>query len=182
MLIGISGKKKSGKDTAAKIISEQLDNSVILHFADALKLEIAQATGFSLRYIDEHKDNFRLILQGWGTDFRRKIYGEDYWIKKLHEFIVEESEDNISLSDDCFNLIIADVRFQNEFDYIKSHGGIMIHMIRSVDYSDNHISETELDEVKHDYTIHNIGTEQHLAEKITNILTDITKEQINQIA
>lgn len=162
MIIGISGKKKCGKDTIAEIIQELYPNFIITHFADALKLEVAQATGFSVDYINTHKDNFRLILQGWGTDFRRKIYSDDYWLKKTDEFI---SPVNIHK-----DFIISDVRFQNEVDYVKSHNGILIRVERHLDYSDSHISETALDSYdKWDYKIVNDGTILELKEQVQQL-------------
>jgi len=174
MLIGISGKKRSGKDTVASIIAEILDNASVLHFADALRLEVAKATGFSIRYIEEHKENFRLILQGWGTDFRRKIYGHDYWLKEMDKAIGELENYGGK------NIIIADVRFENEYDYVKSRNGIMIRIERSVDYSDTHVSETNLDNKEFDHKILNLGSEIELREKVTKLVEDIKRETINQ--
>ena len=175
MLIGISGKKRSGKDTVAQILSEHLENPSVLHFADALKLEVAKATGFSIRYIEEHKENFRLILQGWGTDFRRKIYGDDYWLKEMDKTIGELE------FYDMKSVIIADVRFENEYDYIKSRDGIVIRVERSVDYSDCHVSETNLDNKEFDHKILNFGSEIELREKVTKLVEDIKREAVNQV-
>jgi hypothetical protein len=179
-LIGISGKKRCGKDTVADILLNIIPRSCKKSFAYELKLEIAQATGFSVSYIDSHKDNFRLILQGWGTDFRRRIYGEDYWVKRLDETIKQcEIPDEICES---FYIkertyIIPDVRFPNEYDYIKSHNGIMLRVIRHNEVTDLHASECALDNHTFDHIIYNFGTEQQLREQVENLDLTIKKEQ-----
>ncbi len=169
MIIGLSGKKHCGKDTAANIICQLVPSCIKYAFAAELKNEVARATGFSVRYIDEHKESFRLILQGWGTDFRRKIFGEYYWIKKMEEAIV-------TLSSRYQNIIIPDVRFKNELDWIKGKGGMVFRIERFVDFSDTHVSETELDGAQFDGVLLNHGTEQNLEDKLVKL--DIVKELI----
>ncbi len=167
MVIGISGKKRSGKDTVAEIIMATHSNSVKYSFAAPLKAQVAMACNVSLDFIDKNKDNFRLILQGWGTDFRRKLYGENYWIDK--------TDDAISRFGNFKHIILPDVRFENEYDYVKSKGGIVIRVNRTRDennckpYVDNHSSEISLDNFKFDYTIDNNGTIEELIEKVKQI-------------
>jgi hypothetical protein len=50
--------------------------------------------------------------------------------------------------------IITDVRFPNEAEAIKKHGGIVIRINRDVD-TNNHLSETALDDYEFDYVIDN---------------------------
>jgi len=168
MFIGISGKKKSGKDTVADIISTILPNCIKYSFATELKKEVSRATGFSVKYIDEHKDNFRLVLQGWGTDFRRGIYGDTYWIKKM-----EEACEQFGMYE---NILIPDVRFENEYDWIKSKNGIVIRVDRHMDFSDSHISETALDNYKFDHHIINDGTLEDLVVMVEQLNLCKTKE------
>lgn len=157
-LIGIAGKKKTGKDTICKFIQEILSPKMVrrIGFADALKGEVARAcssTGksVSVEYIEEHKDNFRLILQGWGTDFRRNLCGDSYWIIKVHHEI--NSLPDIGI----YGIVFPDVRFLNEATYIKNMCGSVIHIDRSTSYMDLHSSENELnkDNFPYDYFIDN---------------------------
>ena len=76
MIIGISGKKRSGKDTVYQLIRKDIayrGNVFIARaaFGDDIKEEVAKATGKSLAHIEENKERFRPILQWWGADFRR---------------------------------------------------------------------------------------------------------------
>lgn len=147
ILLGISGKKKAGKDTLLSIIKLHTSLKVErLAFADSLKLEVAQACKVPVAEIEKNKDKFRTILQWWGTDFRRSK-DDTYWTKQWLQRAVISTADI---------LIAPDVRFDNEFQAIKGSDGIMIRVNRETsDLSDKHPSETELDNHKFDYTLQN---------------------------
>lgn len=141
-LLGLTGNKQAGKDTVCQILQRQLAprKVVRLGFADALKQEIALAIGRDVRYIEEHKDNFRLIMQGWGTDFRRQLCGEDYWLRKMFHKIA-------ALDDDTYLCVVTDVRFLNEAQLIQQAGGIVWRISRRQLQIDKHPSETELQDI-----------------------------------
>ena len=160
-LIGISGKKRSGKDTVAEILSLTQPDVVKYWFAQQLKVEVALACNVSLAYLDTHKENFRLILQGWGTDFRRNMFGNDYWIRKMEIAVNQLSQHK--------TIVIPDVRFPNEYKYITSQGGIMIRVERETGLKDTHESETALDDFVFDYRIQNSGTIEELVEQVKQI-------------
>lgn len=162
-IIGISGKKGAGKDTIADILLCHYPKSIKYSFAAQLKIEVSHATGYGVEYIELHKDNFRLILQGWGTDFRRKLFGVDYWIKKM-----EDARERLSINHDV--LIVPDVRFINEYEWVKRNGGIVIRVERNHDYGDVHASEVELDNATFDHTILNIGSFMDLQQKVMEIV------------
>lgn len=149
-IIGIAGKKQSGKDTVCNLLKEMIgwEKCFRVAFADPLKDEIARAIGKDREYINTHKENFRLIMQGWGTDFRRNLCGEDYWIEKW------SSKVSYMLSEmpNC-TIIAPDVRFQNEVDVVHKMGGIVIG-IQMLNFparpTDGHESEsTRLDYCDH---------------------------------
>ena len=159
-IISLSGKKSSGKTTAAKLIKEiihQYNPKLtvdIINFADALKQEVARACNCSVNYIEEHKPNFRLLLQGWGTDFRRELTNKDYWAEKLLKLLINSKAD-IS--------IVGDVRFVNEAKILKEVGSLLWRVERNrhtkdLAYDDKHISETELDTSDFDRVIFNNGS------------------------
>lgn len=153
ILIGISGKKKSGKDTVADILATKLGLSFEkFAFAGPLKQEVAKACGVTVAYIEEHKTHFRPILQWWGTEFRRRLHGENYWIEKWLK----------QLADTDVNVVFTtDVRFKNEADVIHDAGGFLVRVSRNhtadvMPDLDVHASETELDFYGHfDYQIRN---------------------------
>lgn len=162
-LIGISGKKQSGKDTVAGIIANYLHpaKTIRVGFADALKNELCTMFNITRRYLDEHKESFRLIMQGYGTDFRRNLTQQDYWILKLEKTLTE-------LPSDVQYVVVPDVRFLNEAEYIKKLGGKMLlverHYNDGIWLPDTHISENELADYKNwDHILYNSGTLNNLA-------------------
>lgn len=129
-LIGISGKKYSGKDTFFKVFHDLEPNSIRLAFADALKDEvwrtILEPEGIDRAVLDdERKKYFRLILQGWGTEFRRQFCDDNYWIDQADKKIQELEATGF----DGF-LLITDVRYPNEAKWIREKGGEIIRINR----------------------------------------------------
>ena len=164
MIIGISGKAGSGKDTAAKMlevlyanpdisyedfINKRYKNFAdiqIVHFADSLK-ETAQV----LFRIGEWETNtqegkkttinwigktVRELLQGIGQGLRDAI-DPNLWIKIL-----------FANTEGWTNYIIADVRYPNEIKAIKERNGILLRIDRKGTGAGNHSSETALDNYK----------------------------------
>lgn len=170
IIIGLSGKKRSGKNAVAKFIAMQTSMPCFEQsFADGLKAEVAKACGVSRTYLEENKDNFRLILQGWGTDFRRKLVDDLYWIKKMdkalqHQYAI--NPDSVAL--------ITDVRFLNEADYVRKCGGVVVRVNRPESASvDEHVSETELDDYKFDFVINNNSTLNNLASDVRMLIHNL---------
>ena len=168
-LIGISGKKQSGKDTVADIIKCVMLNKGVLcerhGFADALKSEIAEATGLTLAYMEQRKDVFRTIYQWWGTDFRRNLFGKDYWLKLMDDYLFQHEDEDVLI-------LIPDVRFSNEATHIHKLGGRVIRISRITTADDKHPSETELtdDNFPYNHTIVNDGTLDDLEQNVLKML------------
>lgn len=150
ILIGISGKKHAGKDTVAEYLAELLRPRVTekLAFAKALKEEVAKACGVSVEYIEQHKDNFRRILQGWGTDYKRDLIDQKYWLIRWL---------NATKASNADVIVVPDVRFENEANLIKKCDGLLIRVERLPEKSlDVHASEINLDGFPHfDATVYN---------------------------
>lgn len=77
----------------------------------------------------------RELLQYFGTDVCRKIYS-NIWVDRLINDVVAENP---------LYSVISDARFENEIKAIQDAGGKVIKLTRNIDSSDNHQSETELD-------------------------------------
>jgi len=156
-IIGISGKKRSGKDTVAALIKERFPRSVIYHFAGPLKKEVSRAIGYSLDHLEKNKPSFRTLLQGWG-DYRKNLYGEDFYVKLADEALIQLNMFEI--------VIIPDLRFKCEFNWINRMHGITIRVNRLGTSEDTHRSEIELDNETFDYVIENNGTLSQLLESV----------------
>ena len=183
-IIALSGKKRSGKDTvyqeACHLFAEyDLEKNGYkdygtavgrVGFADPLKHEVSEATGFTTSFIEEHKHDFRALLQVWGTDFRRRFSGSDYWIKKM-DVILKKSAKFYDI------LFVTDCRFKNEADFIKDVGGYVVNVERRVqeepeeDLTHTHVSENDMDDYSpFDYVLNNDKTEPELRESIGKML------------
>lgn len=126
-IIGISGPARSGKDTLCNQFLEIFQEIGIKAkrsaLADQLKLESKDFV-FNTLGIDvftentEEKNIIRPFLVTWGTHVRRKL-DPNIWIKKIQESIEENSI-----------LIVPDIRFKNEFDWVKNNNGYMFFIDR----------------------------------------------------
>jgi hypothetical protein len=172
-LIGLSGKKQSGKSTVAGHLIKEYGFRA-MSFADPLR-EMLYALNpiahvdhwgdeeFRVRQIvdaigwDRAKEEYpeiRALMQRMGTEAGRNVLGGDVWVREL------EARASEAL-DEGYDVVVPDVRFENEFEAIKALGGIVVRVNRDGltpgEYAD-HISETALDDYRMDWTLHNKGT------------------------
>jgi len=147
MLVGLSGKFCAGKDALGDYLIEKYHFRRV-SFADKLKSVCVDLFGMV------GKD--RTLLQDVGTALRK--VDELVWIKYPFKSVKDNE-----------NIVITDVRYRNEFDYIKKKGGYMIRLecqqdIRKKRYEKiykkcptfdqvYHISETDLDHATFDLVI-----------------------------
>lgn len=161
IIIGLSGRKRSGKDTVCEIIQRMCPGAKRFAFADALKRELSEATKVSIDTIEKEKDRFRMGLQWWGTELRR-TQDEEYWVKQLIQAI---------RTSDCKLAVITDCRFPNEAETVRSMGGNVIRIERAGASGDCHASETVMDNYQFDYVICNRGTLEDLEREVCQLLS-----------
>ncbi|MEW5822173.1 MAG: hypothetical protein AB1782_18405 [Cyanobacteriota bacterium] len=111
IIIAISGKQLSGKDTFAKLLLELLPDFKRIGLGDAIKQEFAKKNNLSVETVEQNKHLYRPELIALGNKGRTLDSGL-YWIKK-----VMETEGNI---------IIPDMRVVSEFNAFKDSGAILI--------------------------------------------------------
>lgn len=174
MFVGILGKKRHGKDTVADYITKTYPNFVKKSFAKPLKDAVQILFDFTDDQLNdenlkEEPDEFwgdspRKVLQLVGTELFRNQYDQMFWIKVAKRHIPPNK-----------NIIFSDVRFKNEFDFIKENKGIVIFIKRDiVQYKkDNHDSEKYIDDLAQsaDYSIDNNATLNDLYNKIDDIMS-----------
>ena len=181
-LIGLVGKKQSGKDTFCAMLSQLSPLPVQrLAFGDALKQEVAGACDVPVHTIEQHKATFRPMLQWWGTEFRRQLFGSDYWIAKLGEKLSGLQQANGSNGHGKL-VVVTDVRFENEADFIRSRGGLLIRIERPMPADDNHASERQSESITVDMTVSNAGTPDDLLDRAEDILRVIRVREIKEKA
>ena len=186
MLIGITGLKRSGKDTAADHLIGQLGFQRT-RFADPLKLMLIQlfyTAGLSmeetLRRIEgdlkETPDDIlcgvtpRHAMQTLGTEWRDKIHRELWttiWLRKVGPLL-----------DAGKDVVVTDCRFHHEAAAIRSLGGHIVQIHRpNLPYTiaDWHISEQEMMGIVPDITVLNNGTIEDLHINIEGAYIDLCK-------
>jgi hypothetical protein len=149
-ILGLVGYKESGKDITLACIRELLPTKQIvrLNFADPLKQEVAAALGITVEALDANKKAYRTLLQVWGTDIRRALQGEDYWVLRWGN--------TLNRLTPLPDLVVAtDVRFANEAKLIKDAGGLLLRVTRPEKRGDAHASERELGNICCDSLVNN---------------------------
>lgn len=180
-IIGVTGRKYSGKDTVGKYFIKNYGFER-LSLADPLKEACRHIFGFTNDQLHGDKkeivDTFwqvtpRKIFQYVGTDLLRNKFSEDFpsigtdlWIKSLERKITNSLDNGTKV-------VVTDLRFQNEIDMIKKLGGIVIRtnrngLNRSNDFSNTHESEINIDKFAVDFDIYNDGTIEELYSWITD--------------
>lgn len=191
MIIGISGKRGSGKNTIARMLQSIFKRRLTdykhdeahpdpfqeLAFADQVKIMMESMTGYpgwtqedKAVYMPEFQMTVGEGLQRFGTGLRDTFHKEVWVVATLKKAVSDT--------------IITDVRFPNEVLAIHQAGGVMLRiegnpvsMQGDGTRDDSHISETALDDYPFEYVIKNDGTLEELFNKVlhfTNIVWPTT--------
>lgn len=116
----------------------------------------------------------RYLLQYLGTDVLRNSINEDIHVNLLLNELKSSQNANI------LAFAITDLRFRNELDAIKKHGGLTIRLNRNeankIVSNSQHESETALDNAQFDITIDNNGTFEELFLKVQKVYEVFRKQ------
>lgn len=144
-VIGVVGYAGSGKDEFARGVVE-LDGWKRVAFADSLKT-IARAVGWD----GEKDDHGRRLLQDLGMAVRTTIH-KDAWVQALETEV--DRPENLG-----FHYVVPDVRFDNEVEWVRSRGGVIVVVDRrGIGPVNDHVSETLPDRVEADLRVGNNGS------------------------
>ena len=170
MIIGITGKKYSGKDTIADYLITNYDYKRFA-FADPLKdicrilfnFSEEQLYGKEKEIVDIYWNiSPRNAFQKIGTDLFRNNFNEDFWIKVLERKLLDNPLQNI---------VISDVRFENEVEMIRKLNGKIIKVVRNNNITENiDKHESENNNIMEDILINNNETLHELYFKLDKIL------------
>lgn len=131
-VIGFTGYIGSGKTEAAKYLAQHKGYTWI-KFAQPLK-DMLYAIGLNEREIEGDKKELpckilggktpRFAMQTLGTEWGRKIMGEDFWVNIWER----RCQEYISMPGQC--IVADDCRFPNEVAAIRKLGGVIVRMDR----------------------------------------------------
>jgi hypothetical protein len=162
MLLGIAGPKNSGKDTFAERFKLYVP-CISRAFAEPLKRVCQKLFLLSEKqlYDTEAKEKLderwgmspRQMFQQVGTDYVRKQIDTNFWLKHFELWYLQQPQGT--------NVIVSDLRFQNEVDLIHRLGGKVVYIYRPFvegeeDTHESEVSATQLEGI--DYTIDNCGS------------------------
>lgn len=175
-LIGIVGYKGSGKTTAARALSDIYPGVYMYAFAQPIKHMLS--IGFGVNPEEKAAPLYPgsnvtvgMALQTLGTEWGRNLVGKNVWVD-----IAEKAYTDMS---DGGTMIIHDVRFLSEADFIRRAGGVLIRVLGNhglPDGRDNkHQSELEQDEIVCDLSIANTCALDLFAERVVAEVPAINK-------
>jgi hypothetical protein len=171
MIIGICGRSRSGKDTFADFLLKHLKNARKISFATPLKDSMNTLFGFTCN--KDEVDPFWKIKPrdayiAFGTEVIRDRLGFFLNLpdKKCEDFFIHRMKKEIMNMDKQDVLIIPDVRFQNEINFIKLNGGKIVKIKRDGLKILEHKSECPDSLSDVDYMFYNNGTIEELEDKV----------------
>ena len=183
MLIGITGKKRSGKDTAGFYLRDTYGFRKARPLA-IFKNSFKEWFGWDERHMEgELKEvvdplfgfSPRQLMQVFGTELMKydlgdhipgfaRVCGEDIWIRSFVRWYDQQP---------MGNYVLTDLRFVNESQRIPFDVIIRLKSDRSPE--DTHASEQEIDKISADYEIVNNGhgTQKALFKELDRIVEEI---------
>ena len=173
-LIGITGRARSGKDTAA----DYLCNSVGFKkysFATPIKEAVKTMFGLTEDHVNGHlKETVlhdlgvspRFLMQTLGTEWGRQTVNEQVWL-----IAAQRQLDKLGMfGNGC--VVIPDVRFENEATFIRNNGGLLIHINRpNCEKVLEHESEKGVAVMPYDVQIINNGTIKQLFNQVETTIS-----------
>lgn len=132
LLIGLHGKPRVGKDTVAAHLIKKHN---LLRYGPSVRVKLTTAAmfDFPVEYLDDDsmKDQmdpfwgmtYRQMAQKVGKESSRDVFGNDIWMRHVEKNLQ-------SLPNDVSGIVLADVRYASEIEWIKAHGGEVMYIIR----------------------------------------------------
>lgn len=178
--IGLAGWARSGKDTVADYLVEN-HGYTKMSFAAPMKeamyrlnprITVNEVSNTALRIgidvygwdgIKERSPDVRELLQRFGTEVGREMFGDDFWVTAALKKIPDGAK-----------AVFSDARYPNEADAVKKLGGKVWRVSRpGVGPANGHASEHALNDYKFDQVIENSGTISSLEAQVRVLLNNL---------
>jgi hypothetical protein len=175
--IGLAGWARSGKDTVADYLVDS-HGYTKMSFAAPMKeamyrlnprITVNEVTNTALRVgidvygwdgIKERSPDARGLLQRFGTEVGREMFGDDFWVNAA----IKEIPDGAKA-------VFSDVRYPNEAEAVKKLGGKVWRVLRpGVGPANDHASEHALNDYQFDEAIDNSSTIEGLESRVGDLL------------
>ena len=164
----MSGYARSGKDTVAELLCLNYGYKRV-SFADPMRqaLYVLSPKIDNIVRLSEYVDDYgwdvakqnqevRRLLQVFGTEVGRKMFGLDFWIDIALKDLSGDTQ-----------VVISDVRFPNEADAIAKLGGSVWRINRKNHSAVNgHASEHAMDNYMFNHVIYNDETLDDLSDEV----------------
>lgn len=179
MLIGIQGKKHVGKDTTAGFIAAQLLSrgraATLVAFADPLKQVASSISGIPLEWFyDQNLKEVvfpginktpRQIMEEANGPFK-KFWGDGVFVYPVARMWSQCQKDGTPL-------VVTDVRFQSEADWVREQGGVIVRVHRKTGSRSTAVSEVGLPPHPKDFVITNNGSKSQLESKVRYLVNTL---------
>lgn len=176
LLIGLHGLARTGKDTAASYLVTQFA-LYSYAFADPIKAAIFHLFNLTQEHIEGNLKEVllpgigkspRQLMQLLGTEWGREQVHPELWLLLAAQNIAYQQE----VDQNHYNgVVIRDVRFENEADWIRRQGGRVVHILRpNAQAVSAHSSESGIAIHDNDFVIHNEGTIEDFQQQLGRMM------------
>jgi dephospho-CoA kinase len=208
LIVGISGRRRSGKDTVAKVLEQE--GFIRRSLADPIKEACKVIFGWDdVQLGDGGKDVVdlrygltpRWAMQTLGTDWAQStlagmasyadITGRELWVNRLFDYYYTKIHP-------FGDLVVPDVRFLHEAHAIQDAGGIIVRVWRpdiepsrlqllgrrmrkliGSTHPDCHESELQINEIAADYVIVNDAGVVELYDESQKLVDHLVNQELN---
>jgi len=152
-LIGVTGLARSGKDHAAAYLARHMDLYKYA-FAEPLKTMLKSVFGDHFHEGDrsgicpETCKSYRVMMQTLGTEWGRELMNPQVWVNLVEKkrkwveagcpFEADSSRfSNLKVNGEDLikGMVLSDVRFDSEAEYLQIHGGVILEIVRPLEHS-----------------------------------------------
>ncbi len=185
LLIGLVGVAGAGKTTVAQHLAGEwgFDHVAFAAPLQAMVSALADVAGVPDRYLvlRELKEapmpvlgaSYRLLMQTLGTEWGRQLISPDLWVRIAAEAVAEARRQQS-------HVVISDVRFANEAEWILGLGGRLVLITRNGSDAPppvrDHVSEHGVQQLLTEHHIANDGSLATLYDQVDRLVTELLNE------